>query len=210
MENKPKLANHMAEAREEAVRLTRKRIIASGIFPIEAGRRVGLPVMADGSVEISVLGQPHRVTSDSFLVANKDGFSAHPVDEMLILRYLEFDREVKPLEQEITFRELPGGPFYYGPISKRTTDLLAKTFGNDCERLRKALQRYPHEPLQLGDVSARIHAIGQIDVTLVYHSGDEEFAPEARLIYDKIIGSVYTTDEVCSLLTRMCIGLLRP
>jgi uncharacterized protein DUF3786 len=200
-------ANHLAAATQEAIRRARDHL--KGVDLHRAASLGGLPAGEEDCVEIQVLGRLHFVQSGSFKVKIADGEEVHPVDELLILRYLAVERKVEPLGEQISFRDLPGGSAYLAPTAGRTTNLLLKVFGNDLDRLRKALSRYPTEELKAGDLGVVIHAIGRLDVTLVYRAGDEEFPASADLVYDRIIASVYHTDEVAALATRLCTGLLK-
>lgn len=196
--------NRMAEARTESIRLVRERLSGSPLR--DAALRVGLAIDADGCATIDVLGRTHKVSPDSFLVKTVDN-SPHPVDEFLVLRYLEAKSEVKPTGEPITFRDLPGGVFYFEPMSNRTSRIILKTFGNDIDRLRAAFERYPHTAVTQGDLGMTVHAIGRLDVTLIYRRGDEEFSASLDILYDRAIIAVYTTDEVAALTTRLAIGL---
>ena len=200
-------ANHLAEATQEAIHRARTHL--KEVDLLHAADLGGLSVGDENCVQIQVLGHPYAVQTGSLDVTSVDGAKVHPVDELLILRYLAVKNKVEPLGEQIAFRNLPGGSAYLAPAAARTTDLLVKVFGNDLDRLRKALSRYPTERVETGDLGGVIHAIGRLDVTLVYRVGDEEFPPSADLVYDRIIASVYHTDEVAALATRLCTGLLR-
>jgi hypothetical protein len=199
--------NHMQEATLEAVRRARERLSASDLSL--AASRGGLTLNADGSVQVFLLGRALRVLPNPITIHAQDGGPVAPGDELLLLRYLEAEREIRPTGEPITFRNLPGGAFYFGPVENRTSKLLLKVFGNDLPRLKAALARYPYDDVQTGDFGARVQAIGRIDVTLVYRLGDEEFPPTLDILYDRAIAAVYHTDEVAALVTRLCVGLIK-
>ena len=199
--------DHQTEARREAVRRARGRLAEADLA--KAVTRGGLTVDADGRAAVVLLGRGFRVAPDSLEVMAVDAGRVSLVDELLILRYLEVEREVQPTGREITFRDLPGGNFYAAALAKRTTGLLIKRFGEDPESLRTALDRFPRVPLDVGDVAARVSAIGRIEITLVFRATDEEFPATADILYDHVIASVYSTDEVAALTTHLCVGLVR-
>ena len=74
--------------------------------------------------------------------------------------------------------------------------------------LTRHLSRYDWVPFEAGDLGERIHAVGRLDATLVYHRGDEEFGPAAEILFDACIKRVYTTEDVAQLASRICVGLL--
>lgn len=208
MTESPLPANNMAEATLEAVRRARARLMGADLAL--AATRGGLARDPDGTISVPFLGRLLRVIPGSLAVEAADGKPVSASDEGLVLRYLESEREVTPLGESITFRDLPGGKFYCGPVENRTSNLLLKVFGNDMDRLKAAMARYPFDLVELGDLGFQVHALGRLDVTLVYRLGDEEFPPTLDLLYDRIIASVLHTDEVAALATRLCTGLLKP
>ncbi len=85
---------------------------------------------------------------------------------------------------------------------------MVERIGNDLELLKKNLDRFDWEPVSLDDLGARIHAIGKVYVTLIYHLGDEEFPSSADLLFDASIKRVYPTEDAAVLASRICLSLL--
>ncbi len=140
----------------------------------------------------------HRETSDPVRVR----------DQILVLHYLACDRSIHPTGELISFRELPGGQFYWQPFRARSVAPLVKRIGNDTETLRRHLDRFDWQPFASGDVGARIHAIGRLEAFLIYHCGDEESGPSADLLFDACMKQVYAAEDAAVLASRICLGLL--
>ncbi len=206
-EERTHIINHLGEGLQEAIRLAREALAKKDLK--KAAALGGLEMEENGGILIRLLGDELRVIPPSLEVKTRNGETPHSYHELLALRYLATEREILPTGEWISFRELPGGAFYYEPAAGRTTHLLLKVFGNDIERLRVALTRYPCGQADLGDLSVEIEAIGRIKILLVYRLGDEEFPPSLDLLYDRIIASVFHTDEVAALATRLCVGLIK-
>ncbi|MDD4889457.1 MAG: ASKHA domain-containing protein, partial [Phycisphaerae bacterium] len=171
---------------------------------------LGLPLPArDGSVTIRLFGADVRIAPATFEATNvATGRPAKPVDRLLALHYLLCDRLMAPAGQLISFRDLPGGQFYWASFQERTTVPLVRRFGNDVEALRANLARFQWCPCGLGDVGAAVQAVGVAGVTLVYRRGDEEFPPTAEVFFDASIRHAFNTEDVAALASRVCIGLL--
>lgn len=207
-EEKTHIINHLGEGLQEAIRLAHEALARRDLE--RAAIMGGLEVQKNGSILIRILGEEILVNPISLELKTSSGEAPHSYHELLALRYLAVEKEIRPTGEWISFRDLPGGAFYYEPASGRTTRLLLKVFGNDIERLRAALTRYPCKQVDLGDLTVEIEAIGRINVLLVYRLGDEEFPPALDILYDRIITSVFHTDEVAALATRLCVGLINP
>jgi hypothetical protein len=201
-------ADHASTAQQQAIEQARDQLRASDLT--RAAEHGGL-TGDDTGLDVPVLDSRYRVTLTGLSVYPVEGDAAHPVDELLILRYLAHAavQPVKPLGQVIAFRELPGGTFYKTALARRTTELLVGTFGNDTDALGRALEAFPARPLEISgaDVARRVQGIGHLDLMLIYRAGDEELPPSADILYDRIIGRVFRTDEVAALTTRLCLGL---
>jgi hypothetical protein len=134
-------------------------------------------------------------------------------ERVLVLHYLLCECPVVPTGQLISFRDLSGGQFYLGPFTARTTAPLVRRFGNDLAALRNNLARFDHDLLPdlcptSAVFAARIHAVGRIELTLIYRAGDEEAGASAEVLFDACIKRVFSMEDAAALAGRICLGLL--
>jgi len=195
------------KAYEEAIRLAVERLRGVDI----AGRceSLGLPGLRDGSVQMRAFGEDMRLLLPGFqlvFAGNEEPVKAG--DRILVLHYLLCDLPVEEKGELISFRELTGGQFYWEPFRSRTVRPLVGKIGNDLELLKTNLNRFDWEPVSLGDLGARIHAVGKLHCTLVYRTGDEEFPPAADFLFDSSFKRVYNAEDAAVLAGRICLSLL--
>jgi hypothetical protein len=198
--------NHKQAAGIESLRRTRESL--AGIDLKIAAERGGLDIDEQGRARINLLGRSLLVTPTLDVVSIDEGPVSN-VDQQLVLRYIGAKRVIAPTGHLVAYRDLPGGRFYAAPVEKRTSRLLIRAFGNSSENLRSALKSIPHDPLDIGDVSARIPALGRLNLTIIYRIGDEEFSPTADVLYDSAISHVLNVDETAALATNLCVSLMR-
>jgi hypothetical protein len=129
-------------------------------------------------------------------------------DHILLLHYLLHDKPIIPSEEDITFRQLPGGQFYWQPFLSRTAKPLVARIGNDLDLLKKNLARFDTKNFPAGDLGAKIHTLGKIYIKLVYHKGDDEFPPAADILFDPCIKQIFPSEDAAVLASRICLGLL--
>lgn len=129
-------------------------------------------------------------------------------DRVLVLHYLLCDLPIPATDELISFRQMESGMFYWEAFLSRSVRPLAERIGNNLELLEKNLNRFDWQPVSLGDLGARIHAIGKVYVTLIYRLGDEEFPASADILFDAGIKRVYVTEDAAVLAGRICMGLL--
>jgi hypothetical protein len=203
--------NHQQQAQLVAVERA-----ATALASVDLSTRcaaLGLSAPTDQGLVLRAFGQDVRLTRPDFAACGTDGKPVRLTDRLLALHYLTCDLPLVPTGRLITFRELPGGQFYFGPFSARTTRPLVERIGNDLERLRKNLGRFDWCPAAVAapeGLAACLHALGRIEVTLVYHGGgrDDEEPPGAEVLFDSSIKRVFAAEDVAALASRICLGLL--
>lgn len=195
------------EAAAEAIRLS-----IETLTDVDFNQRclnLGLNQPVDGRLELRMFATDLVLDLTSFELASKEGGApARPADRVLLLYYLQCEVPVKQTGVMISFRNLPGGQFYFGPFQSRTVKPLLGRIGNDMELLRKQLSRFDYTIINGGDYAARIHAVGNLYLDLVYHLGDDEFPPAADVIFDACVQHPFDAENAAVMASRICIGLL--
>jgi len=170
---------------------------------------LGLVIPENGAMRLRAFGTDLILQQTDFeLIKATTGEPARPCDRILVLHYLLCDIPLALTDELISFRALPGGQFYWQPFLARTVKPLVVRIRNDLGLLRTNLQRFDWEEVALGDFGARIHALGKLYVTLVYYRGDDEFPPNADVLFDACMKHVFVTEDVAVLASRICLGLL--
>lgn len=137
--------------------------------------------------------------------------SAVPADvrvQILVLRYLACDFSLKISGKLISYRELPGGSFYMGPFRGRTVVPLVKRIGNDVQELRRRMERFSWRDIGTGDFGAALHLLGALEMVLIYRAGDEEFPPDADILFDESVKRVYSAEDIAVMSALMCGKLI--
>ncbi len=196
------------EAQAQAVRR-----VAEALAGVDLAARcpfLGLPApRPDGSLSLRLFAQDVLVVPPDFdVVLAYTGRPVRLTDRLLALHYLQHDLPVRPAGTLIAFRDLPAGQFYFGPFCSRSVNPLLRRIGSNLDLLRSNLARFDWKPVPIGDFAAQVHVIGHIDVTLVYHRGNDEFPPAAEVLFDACIKRVYCTEDVAVIASRICLGLL--
>ncbi len=150
---------------------------------------------------VPYFGQMRRVAWPEISVTPVEGDVQIPLTEqILILHYLS-KATGEPLSgHSIDFREVPdGGGFYWSAFVSRAKKPLLETFGNDLKLYLKVAQSLGGEPQDLGDAAARYTAFPLVPVTHVLWRGDEEFPPEANILFDLTISRHLSTEDIAAL-----------
>lgn len=194
------------EAQLEAIRRAKEKLAA-----VDLNSRcsiLGFPLPQEGVLRFRAFGQDLTLRQDFELIETTSQKPAKLGDQILILHYLLCDVPVKETGELMTFRDMPGGQFYWEPFLSRSINPLLKRIGNNLDTLKKNLGRFDWQPYDAGDFAAKVHALGGLYGYLVYHLGDDEFPPAAEMLFDASVKRVYNSEDVAFMGSRICIGLL--
>lgn len=197
----------LRDAQQEAARRA-----AAALASVDLGvrcDRLGLPAPLEGALRFRAFGQDLALTLPHFELRLADSDQpARPGDRILVLHYLQYEGRIEPSGELISFRDMPGGQFYWPAFRARSVEPLLRRVGNQVDTLATNLRRYDWQPFDRGDLGARIHGIGRVEVYLIYYRGDEQFGPSADMLFDASIKRVYPGEDVAYLAGRICLGLL--
>ncbi|MCX7822895.1 MAG: DUF3786 domain-containing protein [Syntrophobacterales bacterium] len=132
--------------------------------------------------------------------------SQHPereislTDQVLIAHYLLGVSYQEETGEWITFRDIPDGHFYYDAFLRRARDPFLKTFGSKPELYEKVAPMLGGIPVKgLGDVAFDFKVFPKVTVRIVLWKGDEEFPPEASILFDRSIQSNLPIEDIAYL-----------
>ena len=157
---------------------------------------------ADGheAVIVPYFGQGRRVGWPEITVMPVTGSGDIPLTEqILILHYLLKTTGELLTGQTIDFRQVPEGSFYWSAFVSRAQKPLLETFGSDPDLYLQVAPALGGTVRTLGDASATFLAFPLVPVTHVLWGGDEEFPPEANILFDETIPHYLSTEDIAAL-----------
>jgi len=119
---------------------------------------------------------------------------------IILLHYLAQKLALKmlpaPAGEWIDFNQLEGGEAYYPTFRKRTIDRVINKYGQKPEELVKATQRFQSRPGPVGDVSVIIYPFEEVGILIKMSKADEEFGPDANILFDRNISKIFCTEDI--------------
>lgn len=96
----------------------------------------------------------------------------------------------------ISFKQLDGGLGYYPPFKERTLNPLLRKYGDRPEAIFELTERFCSRRAQLADASVALEVFEGVPVLITLSKADEEFGPEANILFDKSIKDIFCTEDV--------------
>jgi hypothetical protein len=114
----------------------------------------------------------------------------------LVLRYLVNSKNVPVFNQDITYKEIPGGLVYYRNFYNRTILKLAKIFSDDLETLKGDALSIGGNLIKKGDAACRFEFINNVYITFIVWRGDDELEASANILFDKNIEYYFNAEDL--------------
>ncbi len=166
---------------------------------VEKSRAIRL---SDDRIGIRLAGRYYQVLHPDGMVLNADDTPTDVQIAILILLYLLEATGRAAEGRFVSFEQLPGGPGYLASFRGRVVQPILRAFGPHPELLREAARELDGEPLPLGDVAMHIPALPGVPIVYVLWRGDEEFPPNASVVFDASVEG-YLDAEVLTALAEL-------
>jgi hypothetical protein len=116
---------------------------------------------------------------------------------ILILHYLVRGlKGLPPLTGEwVSFKQLEGGQGYYPTFKKRVIEPILRKYGSNPAALTGAVKRFKAKAVEMADAAVVVEAFEGVPVLLTVWKGDDEFGPEANVLFDKNIAEIFCTED---------------
>ena len=124
-------------------------------------------------------------------------------DRILILHYLITARGTRNAGKLIGFKQVPGGLFEYASFSREVLMPLLEHFGKEPERLAEAAANLGGARASYGDAAVSIKAFPNVPVVIVLWRGDDEFPPNASILFDRTVSDYLSTEDMSVLCGRI-------
>jgi hypothetical protein len=157
-----------------------------------------------GELRLTCLGDDVRVTWPELVAypagaVVEDVGPCRPDIQGLILYYLALADGTSLAGRWVAFRELPDGWLYHQAFQGYTGDELVRTWGNDVDAFVDAASQLDGRSIDIGDAGFAFNLLPRVSVAVVYWAGDEEFPPNAQVLFDAAASQYLTTNGLAVL-----------
>ena len=145
---------------------------------------------------VKLLGREFAIAHPDYAITACDGGALPPLPtQTFLLRYLLEGKDTPWNGQWKTFREMPWGELYIKPYTGRVLTRAAFTFGTRIDAFRAACEKMGATALPHGDVGFAFDVIGGYKMQILAWAGDEEFPPNAQIIYSDNFADGFAAED---------------
>ncbi|MBW1696763.1 MAG: DUF3786 domain-containing protein [Deltaproteobacteria bacterium] len=176
--------------------------------------RSGFDTFDEQTIKASFLNRIYKISYPSFAFQDISSEDLQtPIQEhVLILHYLQGSGKAEATDVWITYREIPDASFYYSAFIKRAIEPLKKVFGQNLTGFTAAARQLGGKRISHGDAAFEFKIFPKVAIRIILWKADEEFPPEANILFDKSIAWILSPEDIawlCGLFVYRLIGIAR-
>lgn len=153
---------------------------------------------------VSLLNRVYEVKlDDRVVICQISGKPAEDYLALLILHYIiGFSKYgYRPSGDWISFKDIWGGDSYFPAYRRNTIRPIIEMLQKDPELLLKNIvDSLKGKIVDGGDISFEFAAFPDIFIRILMWRGDDEFLPEATMLFDRALADILTTEDIAVLL----------
>jgi hypothetical protein len=166
-----------------------------------AGVDMVRPEAGKSAITVPFFGTPYLILVGEKVEVQRAGDHGEvSLPEKIVLCHYLLHASGEPATGElITFRQIPDGHFYFDAFQRRARDPFLAVFGRHPELFRRCAQTLNGRQVAEGDVGIAFPVLPRIVIRLVLWEGDDEFPPEAGILFDANIKSALAAEDIAVL-----------
>lgn len=155
---------------------------------------------------LSVWGDKYAVAPHDRTITclSDDNRRAHAFFYLFIVYYMLRFRSAEPAHEWISEKDIPGGATFFRGPHAIPTEYISHHYGNDIKAFENRCNRLSGTSLKMADAAFEFPITDRLPVAVLYWQGDDDFPPEAKILYDKTIAAELPPDIVLSLAVEIC------
>jgi Domain of unknown function (DUF3786) len=131
------------------------------------------------------------------------------VIKLLALLYMANATAVQQANQWVPYRELKDGLFYNKSFTDTVEDRVCRRFGDDLEAMKAACGELGGREVDQGDLGMVVQTFNRLPLLFILWRGDEEFDPNARILFDSSATNYLNAFELRMLCGEIVARLIR-
>ena len=184
------------ENHKEEVPFAHYEQLFRNLDPAEAKLRLPGTAWDGEKFTLQLMHRAYEISHPDYEIRPLDGGDLPQLTvQTFLLRYLLESKNIPWLGQWKTFREMPWGEMYVKPFTGRALTRAAFTFGTRLGDFRAACEKMGAEKVDRGDAGYQFDFIGNYKMQILVWEGDEEFPPNAQILYSDNFAEGFTAED---------------
>jgi len=156
--------------------------------------------------KISIWTEDYEIDSGKCAITgvNSNFIPPHEYFPLFIIYYLLQAKDIRLSGEWISEKDIPGGSTFFRGPHDIPANLICDRFKNDIKAFKNRCKQLRGTFIDMGDAAFTFRIAPRIPVTVLYWIGDEDFPPEAKILYDRSIIEHLSLDIIFALAVEIC------
>jgi hypothetical protein len=134
----------------------------------------------------------------------ESAYKPHEYFYLFIIYYLLYVTNIEISKVWISEKDMPGGATFFRGPHVIPTYLITEAYKNNVQLFKRSCEQLGGTIINQADAAIVFNITPKIPVAVLYWEGDEDFPPEAKILFDKSITHHLTLDIIFSLAIEIC------
>jgi hypothetical protein len=175
--------------------------------PAEIAERAGIP-FENGEFRLSLMRWEMYVSRPDLSFRAPEFLNTYVI-KLLAVLYMANARAIPLANRWVPYRELKDGLFYTKSFSDTVEERVCRRFGGDLEGMRTACEALGGREVDQGDLGMVVNTFPRLPLLFIIWRGDEEFEPNARILFDSSATNYLNAFEMRMLCGEVVNRLIR-
>ena len=179
----------------------------AGMEPEDVCRRAQCEYDATAKAyHLTVWDEPYIVYPHEFRIvcAGAHGQQHGDYLNLFAIHYLLSAQAVAIKGEWISEKDIPGGATFFRGPHKIPTEVISRKFADQTQAFNARCQKLGGTALEMADAAYRFMITTRIPAAVLLWQGDEDFPPEAKLLFDATIVQQLASDIIFALAVEIC------
>jgi lipopolysaccharide biosynthesis glycosyltransferase len=167
----------------------------------------GFDPLEEDIFRVPFLNRIYQIDYPEFNFVSEDSHEIPIQEQVLLLHYMS-GRPLSEFNKWVAYREIPGASFYFSAFVKRAIDPLKKVFGNQLKILKHTAKKLDATSVEYGDLGLEFPILPNITVRVIMWKGDDEFPPEANILFPDNINEILSPEDIAWLAGMLVYRLI--
>lgn len=133
-----------------------------------------------------------------------DNFISHDYFALFVIYYLLNAKETIMQNEWISEKDIPGGSTFFRGPHEIPTSWISEKFNNRLSDFKLVCEKTGGIELKKADAAFYFLITPRLPISLLFWDGDEDFPPEAKIMYDKSMIALLSLDIIFALAVAIC------
>jgi len=150
--------------------------------PEDIAERVSIP-FENGEFKLSIMRWEIYITHPDLTFRVPEFLDTYVI-KLLAILYMANAGATPIANQWVPYRELKDGLFYTKSFTDTVEERVCRRFGDELEDMRVACEALGGREVDQGDLGMVVNTFPRLPLLFIIWRGDEEFPPNARILFD--------------------------